>query len=222
MVRRLVLAALLAVVAAGCTGDGDDGTSVPVPSVGTTTGGDQTGAGASPSPSATGVSVSENCDDIIPFTEVVRIVAVPLGGAMNRVYADDFPADSGRTARLTCQYGVRPAPAGGGEAPPPQVEIAVSGYVDAAAAAARVEDTVGSARSAGQQIEAQAASGQDGFLIADAEGITYVAAIGDSTLVVTLARQVVPADAERVVLLGLAGAAMGNPDATPTPTPAVT
>jgi len=141
---------------------------------------------------------------------------------MNRVYADDFPAESGRTARLTCQYGVRPAPAGG-ESPPPQVEIAVSGYVDEAAATARVEDTVGSARSAGQQIEALAAGGgQDGFLIADAEGITYVAAVGDSTLVVTLARQVVPADAERVVLLGLAEAAMGIPDATPTPTPAVT
>ncbi|MGH9252257.1 MAG: hypothetical protein ACRD0W_22480 [Acidimicrobiales bacterium] len=219
MVRRLVLAALLAVVAAGCSGDGDG--EATVPSVGTTTGDGQTGAGASPSPSATGVSVSENCDDIIPFTEVVRIVAVPLGGAMNRVYADDFPAESGRTARLTCQYGVRPAPAGG-EAPPPQVEIAVSGYVDEAAATARVEDTVGSARSAGQQIEAQAAGGQDGFLIADAAGITYVAAVGDSTLVVTLARDVVPADAERVVLLGLAESAMGAPSTTPTPTPAVT
>jgi hypothetical protein len=221
VVRSLVLAALLAVVAAGCAGDGDDPTSVPVPSAGTATGGDQTGAGASPSPSGTGVSVSENCDDIIPFTDVVRIVAVPLGGAMNRVYADDFPGESGRTARLTCRYGVRPAPAGG-EAPPPQVEIAVSGYVDGAAATARVEDTVGSARSAGQQIEAMAAGGRDGFLIADAAGITYVAAVGDSTLVVTLSRQVVPADAERVVLLGLAEAAMGVPDATPTPTPAVT
>jgi len=219
--RSPVLAALLVVLAAGCTGDGAGGTSVPVPSAGTTTGGDRTGAGASPSPSATGVAVSENCDDIIPFTEVVRIVAAPLSGAMNRVYADDFPAESGRTARLTCQYGVRPA-TNGGEAPPPQVEIAVSGYVDDAAATTRVEDTVGSARSAGQQIEALAGGGSDGFLIGDAEDITYVAAIGDSTLVVTLARGVVPATAERVVLLGLVEAALGVSDSTPTPTPAVT
>ncbi|HZY29522.1 MAG TPA: hypothetical protein VFE49_14820 [Jiangellaceae bacterium] len=219
MVRSLVLA-LLAVVAAGCTGDGDDEATVPVPSVDTTTGGPTT-PGGSPSSSVTSLSVPQSCDDVIPFTEVVRIVAVPLGGSTNRVYADDFPGESGRTARLTCQYGVRPAPAGG-QAPPPQVEIAVSGYVDEAAATARVEDTVGSARSSGQQIEALAAGGQDGFLIADAAGITYVAGVGDSTLVVTLARQVVPADAERVVLLGLAEAAMGVPDATPTPTPAVT
>ncbi len=38
----------------------------------------------------------------------------------------------------------------------------------------------------------------------------------------TLARQVVPADAERVVLLGLAEAVVGVPSTTPTPTPAVT
>lgn len=219
MARRLALAALLVVVAAGCTGDGDGGATVP--SVGTTTGADPTTPGASPSPGATSVAIPQGCDDVIPFTEIVRIVAVPLEGGAASVYADDFPAESGRTARLTCQYGVRPA-TNGGEAPPPRVEIAVSGYVDDAAAAARVEDTVASARSAGQRIEAQAASGQDGFVIADREAITYVAAVGDQTLVVTLARRVVPAAAERVVLIGLAEAAMGTSEATPTPTPAVT
>ena len=220
MARPLVPAALaLVVVVAGCAGDGDDETTVPVPSVGTTA--EPSTPGASPPPSVAGLSVPQSCDDVIPFTEVVRIVAVPLQGSTNRVYADDFPPDSGRTARLTCQYGVRPA-ANGGDAPPPQVEIAVSGYVDEAAAAARVEDTVGSARSAGQQIEAQAAVGQDGFLIADAAGVTFVAAVGNGTLVVTLARAVVPATAERVVLLGLAEAALGVRDTTPTATPAVT
>lgn len=216
MVRSLVLAALLALAVAGCTGDGDEA-AVPVPSVGTTP--DPTTPG--PAPSVADLSVPQSCDDVIPFTEVVRIVAVPLQGSTNRVYADDFPAESGRTARLTCQYGVRPA-ANGGDAPPPQVEIAVSGYVDEAAAAARVEDTVGSARSAGQQIESQAAAAQDGFLIADAVGVTFVAAVGNGTLVVTLARGVVPATAERVVLLGLAETALGVHDPTPTATPAVT
>jgi hypothetical protein len=218
VVRSLVLAALLAVAAAGCTGDGDE-SAVPVPSVGTTT--DRTTPGVSPAPSVAALSVPQSCDDVIPFTDVVRVVAVPLQGSTNRVYADDFPAESGRTARLTCQYGVRPA-VNGGDAPPPQVEIAVSGYVDEAAAAARVEDTVGSARSAGQQIESQAVAAQDGFLITDAVGITFVAAVGNGTLVVTLARGVVPATAERVVLLGLAETALGVRDPTPTATPAVT
>ncbi|HEX6578610.1 MAG TPA: hypothetical protein VF082_09590 [Jiangellaceae bacterium] len=217
MVRSLVLAALLAVAAAGCTGDGDEAV-VPVPSVGTTPG--ATTAGVSPAPSVAALSVPQSCDDVIPFTEVVRIVAVPLQGTTNRVYADDFPAESGRTARLTCQYGVRSG--ANGDAPPPQVEIAVSGYVDEAAAAARVEDTVVSARSAGQQIESQAAAAQDGFLIADAVGVTFVAAVGNGTLVVTLARGVVPATAERVVLLGLAETALGGRDPTLTATPAVT
>ena len=130
MVRSLVLAALLAVAAAGCTGDGDEA-AVPVPSVGTTPG--PTTPGVSPAPSVAVLSVPQSCDDVIPFTEVVRIVAVPLQGTTNRVYADDFPAESGRTARLTCQYGVRSA-ANGGDAPPPQVEIAVTGRVVRSAA----------------------------------------------------------------------------------------
>ena len=104
----------------------------------------------------------------------------------------------GRTARLTCQHGVRPAPADGGAgAATAGRDRGERGTLDAAAAARPVEDTAGSGGRAGQQIEAQTASGQDGCLIADAEGITYVAAIGDSTLVVTLARQVVPASGAR-------------------------
>jgi hypothetical protein len=163
------------------------------------------------------------CDEVIPFTEVVRIVAVPLAGGTSRTYATDFSAESGRTARLTCRYGVQPAPAGG-TAPPPQVEISLSSYVDADAASARLEDTVGSARSSGQQVEAQAATNHQAFLLSDAAAITYVAAVGDRTLVVTLARGVVPAPAERVVLLQLAETVLGiplpaaSPTGTPTPT----
>jgi hypothetical protein len=185
----------------------------------------QSGAASGPTPSGplttaaatpAGGPIPEFCDELIPFTDVVRIVAVPVSGGSSRTYATDFSAESGRTARLTCQYGVRPAPTGG-NAPPPQVEISLSSYVDAAAAAARLEDTVGSARSSGQRVEAQAAPNHQGFLLADAKDITYVAAVGDRTLVVTLARKVVPAAAERVVLLGLAEAVLGVPIPTATP-----
>jgi hypothetical protein len=80
-----------------------------------------------------------------------------------------------------------------------------------------VEDTVGSARSSGQRVEAQPAMNHQGFLLTDAEDITYVAAVGDRTAVITLARKVVPAAAERVVLLGLAEVILGVPIATATP-----
>jgi hypothetical protein len=215
VLRRLLVVATFVALTAGCSNGDDDGT-VPVPSPAGTTG-EPSGTGPSASPSPTGPQVPEVCDDIVPFTRIVQIVAVPLEGTTGRVYADDFPAASGRTARLTCQYGVRPAPAGG-EAPPPQVEISLSGYVDSDAALARLEDTVGSARASGQQVLAQAVSGHDGFMLADAADVTYVVAVDDRTLVVTLARGVVPEAAERVVLVDLVEEALGLSAATPSPT----
>jgi hypothetical protein len=215
--RRVVLAAALVLAVAACA-NGDDENALPVPSpVGSETGSDPSGSVQSPSANPSEAAVPQDCDDIVPFTRVVQIVAVPLEGGTGRVYADDFPADSGRTARLTCRYGLRPAPAGG-EAPPPQVEISLSGYVDAASATTRLEDTVGSARAAGQQVQAQAVGGHEGFLLADAEDISYAVAVDDRTLVVTLARGVVPEPAERVVLVGLVESALGAPSATQTPT----
>jgi hypothetical protein len=209
--RRTLIAAVLALlVASGCS-RGADEPEVPVLSTAGT-------AGPTTGPPVTPASgpIPEFCDEVIPFTDVVRIVAVPISGGTSRTYATDFSAESGRTARLTCHYGVQPAPAGG-KAPPPLVDITLSSYVDAAAASARLEDTVGSARSAGQQVEAQAATNHQAFLLADAEDITYVAAVGDRTVVVTLARGVVPTAAEKVVLLGLAEAVVGVPAAPASP-----
>jgi hypothetical protein len=205
----------LLLAAVGCARDADESELPALPS--------SPSASASPGTEVTATTtpasgpIPEFCDEVIPFTDVVRIVAVPIGGGSSRTYATDFSPESGRTARLTCQYGVQPSPAGGA-APPPQVEISLSRYVDAAAASARLEDTVGSARSSGQQVEAQAATNHQAYLLTDAEGISYVAAIGDRTLVITLARKVVPAAAERVVLLGLAEAVLGVSVATPAPT----
>jgi hypothetical protein len=213
VLRRTVLAVLgLALLTTGCARQADDA-EVPTPQSGSTS----TPAGSGPPTTAAASPIPQFCDEVIPFTEVVRIVAVPISGGSSRTYATDFSTESGRTARLTCHYGVEPSPARGA-APPPRVEITLSSYVDAAAAAARLEDTVGSARSSGQQVEAQAGVDHQGFLLADASDITYVAAVCDRTVVVTLARKMVPAAAERVVLLGLAEAALGVPLATANPT----
>ena len=218
--RALIAAVLALLVASGCSREADE-PELPVLSTNPTAG----TAGPSTGPRVTPASgpLPEFCDEVIPFTDVVRIVAVPISGGTSRTYATDFSAESGRTARLTCHYGVQPGPAGG-KAPPPLVEITLSSYVDAAAASARLEETVGSAQSAGQQVEAQAATNHQAFLLADAKDITYVAAVGDRTVVVTLARGVVPTAAEKVVLLGLAEAVLGVPAATASPaaSPSVT
>jgi hypothetical protein len=217
--RRALIAIVGLLLAAGGCADADEPELPALP--GTTSGSASPGTEETAAATPASGPIPEFCDEVVPFTEVVRIVAVPIAGGTSRTYATDFSAESGRTARLTCLYGVQPAPAGG-TAPPPQVEISLSSYVDAAAANARLEDTVGSARSSGQQVEAQTGTNHQAFLLADAAATTYVAAIGDRTVVVTLARGVVPAPAERVVLLGLAGAVLGVPVATPSPVPSPT
>lgn len=208
--RALIAAVVVVLMASGCSPEADE-PELPELSTNPTTG--STGPTTGPTATPASGPIPEFCDEVVPFTDVVRIMAVPIAGGTSRTYATDFSAESGRTARLTCLYGVQPAPAGG-QAPPPQLEISLSGYVDEAAANARLEDTVGSARSSGQQVEAQTATNHQAFLLSDSAAITYVAAIGDRTLVVTLARGVVPAPAERVVLLGLAEAVLGVPVAT--------
>jgi hypothetical protein len=216
--RALVAAGILALlVSSGCSREADE-PELPVLSTEPPSGSAEPTTDPAVGMPTTG-PIPEFCDEVIPFTDVVRIVAVPIRGGSSRTYATDFSAESGRTARLTCEYGVPPSPARG-KAPPPQVEISLSSYVDATAASARLEDTVGSARSAGQRVEAQAVTGHEGFLLADTEDITYVAAVGDRTLVITLARKVVSAPAERVVLLGLAEAVLGVPVPTASPTAA--
>ncbi len=112
VVRRLVLAALLAVVAAGCTGDGGDGTSdcrcprtQPRPAAT-----DRAGAsGLRPAPPA--YRSPENCDDIIPFTEVVRIVAVPIWAALEPRVRRRLPGRVGpdRPADLPVRGPARPS-----------------------------------------------------------------------------------------------------------------
>jgi hypothetical protein len=215
--RRALIAVLgLLLVAVGCARESDQPELPVLPGT--------TSASVSPGIETTlamptGGPIPEFCDEVIPFTDVARIVAAPISGGSSRTYATDFSEASGRTARLTCQYGVQPSPARG-EAPPPQVTISLSQYVDAAAASSRLEDTVGSARSAGQQVEAVAAATHQAYVLTDDEAVSYVAVIGDRTVVVTLARQIVPAAAERVVLLGLAEAVLGIPVATRAPSTA--
>ncbi|HEU0042326.1 MAG TPA: hypothetical protein VFQ15_08250 [Jiangellaceae bacterium] len=178
-----------------------------------------------PSPTST-VGVPELCEDVATFAQVAQILQVPLEGTTTRVYNDDYLSDSGRTGRLTCTYGSAvgtqtPAPNPPPTPLPPPVEISISAYTDDEIAAGRIDSTVAAAQAtAGQaaagQVQAQAVAGRDGFILADAEDVSFVLADGRQTYVITLRRAVVPPAAEPVVLLGLAEEVLGVPAGTPT------
>ncbi|TDE07400.1 hypothetical protein [Jiangella asiatica] len=219
----LAVAVPLMLLLAGCSNDDDPEVPV-VPTPGGSTGADGTGdptqAGdPTPSPGST-TGVPEECGDLASAGEVAQILQAPMQGETVRVYNDEFLPDSGRTGRLTCSYGVPEVPPGQSAPPtPPPVplQISVSGYVDAETAAGRIDPTVDAAQAAGGTVQAQPVAGRDGFLLSDAEDISFVAADDVRTYVITLRHGVVPAAAEPVVLVDLAAHLLGA-SATPTPT----
>ena len=156
----------------------------------------------------TEVGFPQECGQLIPFVRVAEIMAVPMAGT-SRVYQDDFPADSGRIERLTCNYGTESADDDGddengdddGGKREPYVTIAVSSYADPGAATVRVDSTVDSARVGGQQVEAMELVGRSGFVLRSDDTVSYVVADQELTYVVTLLRDVLEDAAEQVVLV---------------------
>lgn len=216
----LAVAVPLMLLLAGCS-DNDDPEVPVVP----TPGGTETDAtgqptdGTTPSPAST-TGVPELCGDLATAGEIAQILQAPMQGETVRVYNDEYLSDSGRTGRLTCSYGVPEVPPGQSAPPtPPPVPltIAVSGYVDAETAAGRIPPTVDAAQAAGGSVQAQTVAGRDGFLLSDAEDVSFVVADDVRTYVVTLRHGVVPAAAEPVVLLDLATHLLGGSE-TPAPT----
>lgn len=218
-VKRRLVAALAAVafVAAACSED-EPGEAThplledPTPTETVT----PTGTPAEAEPTEQGFP--QECGQLIPFVRVAEIVAVPMSGT-SRVYQDDFPADSGRLERLTCNYGTEPPDNNGEDADDaeagdaePYVTIAVSSYTDPGAATVRVESTVDSARIGGQQVEAMEISGRSGFFLRNGETVSYVLADGERTYVVTLRRDVVEEPAEQVVLVTMVEQLLSTPD----------
>lgn len=214
----LILPLLL--LLAGCS-NSDDPEVPALPTSGEPTDGGGTEATSDPTASPTSTTgVPELCGDLATAGELAQILQVPMQGETVRVYNDEFLPDSGRTGRLTCSYGVPEIPAGQTAPPtPPPVplEIAVSGYTDAETAAGRIDSTVDGAQAAGAVVTAQAVAGHDGFLLSDAEDVSFVVADDVRTYVVTLRHGLVPAAAEPVVLVNLAAHLLGGGEATATP-----
>jgi hypothetical protein len=147
----------------------------------------------------------ENCAALVPKAQVARVVAVPLRGDTTFVFADALP-DIGRTARVTCGYGV-----GAGRGPGPGVEITVNEYESEQAAQDRVAITLDAAAEAGTRVTEQRVGEYEGWVLADRQDISLVVDAGSRTLVVTLKRGLVDRNAERVVLEQLAARALGLP-----------
>ena len=203
------MAALVAValVGAACSEDDPDEATHPMLEDPTPT--------ATPTPTGTPTDAEpteagfpQECGQLIPFVRVAEIMAVPMAGT-SRVYQDDFPADSGRIERLTCNYGTEAADDDGdgdasdqdGGEREPSVTLAVSSYTDPGAATVRVDSTVDSARIGGQQVEAMELAGHSGFILRGDDTISYVVADQALTYVVTLSRDVLDDPAEQVVLV---------------------
>ncbi len=210
---RLARTALVAVLAlSACTesGPSDDALRMleePSPTADAATGdGDD-----AIEPAAEDAEFPRECGDVIPFVTVAEIVAAPMRGA-SAVYQDDFP-DSPRIERLVCHYGTE-APDEDDDAEPredPAVSVIVSSYSDAAAAAAQVDLTIDNARIAGRAIDQLDVGGREVTSLTSSDAVSYVLADGDRTYVVTLATDVVPAEASPVVLLALVEEVLAAP-----------
>lgn len=159
---------------------------------------------ATPQPSAL-PDFPESCADLLPAADVATVVAEPLPGDTTFVFADALPS-IGRTARVTCGYGV-----GTGRGPGPAVEITVNEYESKQAAADRIAVTLDAAAEAGTRVTEQRVGEYEGWILADRQDISIVVAAGSRTLVVTMKRGLVDRNAERVVLEQLAARALGLP-----------
>ena len=162
-----------------------------------------------PTPQATTLpEFPEDCAGLVPTSEVAAVVAVPLAGDTTFLFADALP-DIGRTARVTCGYGV-----GDGEGAEPGVEISVNEYESAQAAQDRVDITLEAATESGRTVAEQPVGGYEGWVLSGGESATIVVDAGTRTLVVSMRRGLVDEAAETVVLEQLAARALGIPTET--------
>jgi hypothetical protein len=172
-----------------------------------------------PTADPTDVDVPFECGDLLTAGRVVQIAQTSIEGETRRVYNDEFLESSGRTGRLTCQYGVPTADATASPTPSdeeqvPAVEIAVSSYIDSETAAGRIDATLGSTS---RDVDPQTIGGNEGYLLTGDDDVTFIAAEGVRTYVISLRRGLVPEAAEVVVILELAAEMLDVPAPTPTP-----
>jgi hypothetical protein len=149
---------------------------------------------------------------MVATSAVLGAVGVPLQGSTSYVFAGPVPS-SGRTARITCGYGVEPGPDGN---PVPKVTLTINGYTDAATVRRRLDITLAEAQQQGQQVQALDLEGRSGYVLKNAEDVSYIVGDGSRTIVVTMVLGLVPAENEQAVLTKLASVIVAPGQATPT------
>lgn len=184
MLLRVASAVLiLGLLAAGCSsgGGGDDGAP---PRAGGSTTAAPTGtasAGSDPTASPT-PALPTGCETLLPFTDLDRALGRPLFGESRFTKGVGQPS-IGRTGRATCQYGL-----GRGGTGVPYVEVGISTYTDAEAAAKRVRATVAAARADGATQGEATVGGVPATLLGGGKTVTLVLAEGSRTVAVTVQR----------------------------------
>jgi hypothetical protein len=216
-VARVRLPAVVAVavtLAAGCT---SHDSNIPTPTLSSPQ--PATTAPASP-PAAPSSSappepvLPQGCTQLLPLGAVQQAIGKPLGGQVTYLRAAAVP-ESGRTGRVTCDYGVTvttpSAPAGATPTPTPAgrglIEVSYITYVDAKTAAGRIQLTVQHDSQNATMHDATVA-GKKAYVLLGKEWNELVMADGASTYVVEMNPSVLPVDRAPAALQAMAEAVL--------------
>lgn len=162
---------------AGCSApSGGEDAAAPTSSTPTTT-----------APTTTASPVFElpgTCAEMLTVAQVTDGLGVRLPGTTSYLVGEPQP-DIGRTARVTCGYGVAPATDTAG-ASDPLLEVTVFVYTDAAAAAERVEVLTTNQEQQGVRVDPATVAGADAVLLSGPADTTLVATVAERTYALTL------------------------------------
>lgn len=200
---------VIGVLLAGCSSHSKD--NIPTPTL-QSPAPETSIAVTSPAPASSSAMpeavLPRGCAQLLPLATVQQALGVALQGATNYVRAAPVP-QSGRTGRVTCDYGIPAPPASAGTSASPSpgtrglVEASYITYVDAKTAESRVHLTV--------QTDGQASSisnvtvgGKPGFVLLGKEWNELVMADGARTIVVEAAPSVLPAAKAPAALAAMA------------------
>ncbi len=146
------------------------------------------------------------CTDLLTVAQVTDALGVRLPGTTSYVLGRPQP-DIGRTGRVTCGYGVAPATDTAG-ASDPLLEVSVFVYVDARAAADRVEVLVADQESRGVRVDPVDVPGADAVLLTGPADTTLVSTVAERTYALTLVPGLLEPAATQAALQALAADAI--------------
>jgi hypothetical protein len=199
-IRLLPVIAVAMVLAAGCT---SHDSNIPTPTLSSPQSATTTQASPPSAPSSSAPPqplLPHGCTQLLPLGAVQQAIGKPLGGQVTYLRAAPVPK-SGRTGRVTCDYGVTmttpSAPAGASATPTPAgrglVEVSYITYVDAKTAAGRIQLTV-QHDSQNATLHPATVAGKKAYVLLGKEWNELVMADGASTYVIVMDPSVLPAD----------------------------